>query len=193
MRQTKKGNNYHFGMKAHIGVNADSGVVHTVISTQANVHDVTQALDLLHGQESDAYGDSGYRGVEERQQPESNETEKSQVTTSPQWHTAMMPSKRAKFKSIKEDCVMAQTLDKIEKLKASICAKVEHPFHIIKNLFKYKKTSYRGIAKNAARHTMLFALANLLIVKKSLLAPEHCRVQKVRWAAKYDYIELKCI
>lgn len=180
MRQTKKGNNYHFGMKAHIGVDADSGVVHTVISTAANVHDVTQALDLLHGQESDVYGDSGYRGVQKRQQQKQEERQESmQDTASPQWHIAMMPSKRARLKSIKEHSALAQTLDQIEKLKASIRAKVEHPFHIIKNLFKYKKTSYRGIAKNAARHTMLFALANLVIVKKSLLESGRCCVQKV--------------
>ena len=73
---------------------------------------------------------------------------------------------------------LAQTIDQIEKLKASIRAKVEHPFHIVKNLFRYKKVSYKGIAKNAARHTVLFALANLVIVKKALLSPGHNYAQK---------------
>jgi transposase, IS5 family len=175
MHQTKKGNNYHFGMKAHIGVDADSGLVHSVINTAANVHDITQALDLLHGKEQTAYGDSGYRGIEKRQQEQ-------QAAASAQWHTSMMPSKRKVIKSAKAKegttGQLAQTLDQIEKLKASIRAKVEHPFHIVKNLFKYKKVSYRGIAKNAARHVMLFALANLVIVKKQLLSPGQYYVPK---------------
>lgn len=170
MHQTKKGNNYHFGMKAHIGVDADSGLVHSVTNTAANVHDITQANALLHGQEKDVYADSGYRGIEKRQQEKQKEQ---QASASPQWHTSMMPSKRKAIKAAKTQngatAQLAQTLDQIEKLKASIRAKVEHPFHIVKNLFKYKKVSYRGIAKNAARHTMLFALANLVIVRKQLL------------------------
>ncbi len=66
MRQTKKGNQWHFGMKAHIGVDAESGLVHTVIGTAANVSDVTQAARLLHGQEQGAFGDAGYQGVDKR-------------------------------------------------------------------------------------------------------------------------------
>ena len=94
----------------------------------------------------------------------------------------MMPSKRKAIKAAKlqegTTGLLAQTIDQIEKLKASIRAKVEHPFHIVKNLFKYKKVSYKGIAKNAARHIMLFALANLVIVKKQLLSTGHNCVQK---------------
>ena len=173
MHQTKKGNNYYHGMKAHIGVDAESGLVHTVTHTAANAHDVTQATNLLHGQESDVYADSGYRGIEQRKEAQDVDVN---------WHIAMMPSKRKAIKAAKTQegstGKLAQTLDSIEKLKASIRAKVEHPFHIIKNLFKYKKVSYKGLAKNAARHTMLFALANLVIVKKSLLAQGHCHAQK---------------
>lgn len=165
MHSTKKGNNHYFGMKAHIGVDAESGVVHTVTTTAANVHDITQATNLIHGQETDVYGDSGYRGIEQR-----DEAQDADVN----WHIAMMPSKRQAIKAAKVQAgstgKLAQTIDQIEKLKASIRAKVEHPFHIIKNLFKYKKVSYKGIAKNAARHIILFALANLVIVKKSLLS-----------------------
>jgi IS5 family transposase len=174
MQQTKKGNNFYFGMKAHIGVDAESGVVHTVTNTAANTHDITQATNLLHGQETDVYADSGYRGIEHREEAQDLDVK---------WHIAMMPSKRKAIQEAKQQDgatgKLAQTQDEIEKLKASIRAKVEHPFHIIKNLFKYKKVSYKGIAKNAARHTMLFALANLVIVKKSLLNPRDNYVQKM--------------
>lgn len=173
MHSTKKGNNHYFGMKAHIGVDADSGVVHTVTNTAANAHDITQATNLLHGQETDVYGDSGYRGIDKRGEAQGLEV---------QWHTSMMPGKRQAIKAAKVQAgstgKLAQTIDQVEKLKASIRAKVEHPFHIIKNLFKYKKVSYKGIAKNAARHIILFALANLVIVKKSLLSQGQNYVQK---------------
>lgn len=173
MHQTKKGNNFYFGMKAHIGVDAESGLVHTVSHTAANAHDITQASSLLHGQERDVYADSGYRGIDKREEAQGLDVN---------WHIAMMPSKRQAIKAAKTQNGatgrLAQTLDDIEKLKAGIRAKVEHPFHIIKNLFKYKKVSYKGIAKNAARHTMLFALANLVIVKKSLLIQGKNYVQK---------------
>lgn len=173
MQQTKKGNNFYFGMKAHIGVDAETGVVHTVTHTPANAHDITQATNLLHGQETHVYGDSGYRGIDKREEAQDINV---------QWHTSMMPSKRKAIKQAKQQDSatgqLAQAIDQIEKLKASIRAKVEHPFHIVKNLFKYKKVSYKGIAKNAARHTMLFALANLVIVKIMLLNQEHNYVQK---------------
>lgn len=175
MHSTKKGNNHYFGMKAHIGVDAESGVVHTVTNTAANAHDITQANALLHGKETDVYTDSGYRGIQKR-----GETQK--LNSDVQWHIAMTPAKRKVIKAAKTQAgstgQLAQTIDQIEKLKASIRAKVEHPFHIIKNLFKYKKVSYKGIAKNAARHVMLFALANLVIVKKSLLIQGKNYVQK---------------
>jgi transposase, IS5 family len=173
MHSTQKGNNHYFGMKAHIGVDAESGVVHTVTNTAANAHDITQATNLLHGQEIHVYGDSGYRGIDKREEAQDLDV---------QWHIAMTPAKRKAIKVAKtQDGAagqIAQTIDQIEKLKASIRAKVEHPFHIIKNLFKYKKVSYKGVAKNAARHTMLFALANLVIVKKALLSQGHNYVPK---------------
>lgn len=175
MHSTQKGNNHYFGMKAHIGVDAESGLVHSVINTAANTHDITQASSLLHGQETDVYADSGYRGIAQREEAQA-------LNPDLQWHIAMMPSKRKAIKAAKQQGgatgKLAQTLDQIEKLKASIRAKVEHPFHIVKNLFKYKKVSYKGIAKNAARHTMLFALANLVIVKNSLLRQGHNYVPK---------------
>jgi IS5 family transposase len=162
-------------MKAHIGVDAETGVVHSVTNTAANVHDITQANALLHDKETDVYADSGYRGIQKR-----GETQ--EMNPDVHWHTSMMPSKRKAIKAAKlhdgATGLLAQAIDQIEKLKASIRAKVEHPFHIVKNLFKYKKVSYKGIAKNASRHVMLFALANLVIVKKQLLNPGHSNAQK---------------
>ena len=156
MHQTKKGNQWHFGMKAHIGVDAQSGLVHTVIGTAANVSDVTQAGALLHGDEEDAFGDAGYRGVHKREEAQG-----------PSWHVAMQPGKR---RQLDQASKWAQLLEQAEQLKASIRAKVEHPFHVIKNLFRHKKVRYKGLAKNEAQLFSLFGLANLVIAKRRLLA-----------------------
>jgi IS5 family transposase len=127
MHQTKKGNQWHFGMKAHAGVDADSGLVHTVTTTAANAHDITQASQLLHGGETDVFADSGYRGVEKRKEVQAKHP---QVN----WHIAMMPGKR---KALKKDTPMGAILDKLEQAKARIRAKVEHPFRVIKRQFAY--------------------------------------------------------
>ena len=137
MHQTKKGNQWHFGMKAHIGVDAESGTVHTVRGTSANVNDVVEANSLLHGEESDAFGDAGYQGVEKR--PDAK--------TEVRWHTAMRPGKRRALDKSTPCCELA---DKIEKIKASIRAKVEHPFRVIKRQFGHVKVRYRRLAKNTA-------------------------------------------
>ena len=129
-------------MKAHIGVDAESGLVHTVVGTAANVNDVTQAGALLHGQESVAFGDAGYRGVHKREEAQG-----------PKWHVAMQPGKRRQLDLTRK---WARLLEKAEQLKASIRAKVEHPFHVIKNLFRHKKTRYKGLAKNEAQLFSLF-------------------------------------
>ncbi len=156
MHQTKKGNQWHFGMKAHIGVDAESGLVHTVIGTAANVNDVTQAQALLHGNEKEAFGDAGYQGAAKR--PEA----KGEVN----WNIAMRPGKRRALNmGRKLDCLR----DQIETIKARIRAKVEHPFHIIKNRFGLKKARYRGLSKNTAQLMTLFGLANLMIAKHRLL------------------------
>ena len=143
MHQAKKGNQWHFGMKAHIGVDAQSGLGHTLVGTAANVRDVTQAQALLHGNETDAFGDAGYQGVEKRV-----ESQELPVT----WHVAMRPSKRK--------IPLGDLLERIEHAKASIWAKVEHPFHVVKNLFRHRKTRYRGLAKNTAQLFSLFGFAN---------------------------------
>lgn len=159
MQQTKKGNQWHFGLKAHIGVDAESGLVHSVIGTSANVHDVTQAAALLHGDEEVVFADSGYQGADKR--PEA----KAGVT----WHVARRPSSRKP-----SECSgrLGKTIDKIEYLKASVRAKVEHPFRVIKQQFGYAKVRYRGLAKNTARLTMMFALSNLWMARRKLLGAQ---------------------
>ncbi len=156
MHQTKKGQQWYFGMKAHIGVDAQSGLVHTLIGTAANVSDVTQAQALLHGDETVALGDAGYQGVEKR-----DENLECPVT----WHIALRPSKR---KALRET-PQGKLVDWIERTKASIRAKVEHPFHVVKNLFRHRKTRYRGLAKNTAQLFSLFGFANLVLAKRALL------------------------
>ena len=158
MHQAKKGNQWHFGMKAHIGVDADSGLVHTVIGTAANVSDVTQAAGLLHGEESDVFADAGYQGVDKRD-------EVKELKLEAKWHVAMRPGKRRVL-----DCARRshQLIEEREQLKASIRAKVEHPFRVVKQQFGYAKVRYRGLAKNTARLTMLFAMSNLWMVRRTL-------------------------
>jgi transposase, IS5 family len=163
MHQTKKGNQWYFGMKAHIGVDAQSGLVHSVSGTAANVADIAQTHALLHGQEKQAYADAGYLGVEKREEI---------ATSSPdvEWHVA---AKRGKVKAMAEGLLKELTV-RLERVKAQVRARVEHPFHILKNLFRHRKTRYRGLAKNTAQLHSLFALANLFIARRPLLntAPE---------------------
>ena len=155
MHSAKKGNQWHFGMKAHIGVDAHSGLVHSVIGTAANVNDVTQAQGLLHGEETDGFGDAGYQGVEKREE---------NLGVPLTWHIALRPGKRRALSQSDED----QLQERLEHTKARIRAKVEHPFHIIKNLFRHRKARYRGLAKNTAQLFTLFGLANLLLAQRWL-------------------------
>ena len=156
MKQSKKGNQWHFGMKAHIGVDAQSGLVHTVKGTSGNVNDVVPANSLLHGEESEVFADSGYRGADKR--PEAKE--------GLNWHIARRPSSRKPFENTGK---IGQIIDKIEHLKASVRAKVEHPFRVIKRQFGHVKVRYRGLAKNTAQLHTLFALANLWMARGTLL------------------------
>lgn len=157
MHQTKKGNQWHFGMKAHIGVDADSGLVHTVVGTAANVNDVTQAKKLVHGEEADVFADAGYQGVAKREEVQDLEVN---------WHVAMRPGKR---RALDKSTPMGSILDKLEQTKARIRAKVEHPFRVIKRQFGYVKVKYRGLAKNTANLMTLFALSNLWMARRRLL------------------------
>ena len=154
MHQTKKGNQWHFGMKAHIGVDADSGLVHTVIGTAANVNDVTQGHALLHGEEEVVFADAGYQGAPKRDE-----------ATGVDWHIAMRPGKRKQQKHTPWGALLEQA----EKLKAGVRAKVEHPFRVIKRQFGHTKARYRGLAKNTAQLMTLFALSNIWMVRKVLL------------------------
>jgi IS5 family transposase len=156
MHQSKKGKQWHFGMKAHIGVDAHSGLVHTVIGTAGNVSDVTQAQALLHGDEQMAFGDAGYQGVEKREENQAATVE---------WQVAMKPSKR----KLLEGTELGRLVEQLEYAKARIRAKVEHPFHVVKNIFKHRKTRYKGLAKNTAQLFSLFALTNLVLARRWLL------------------------
>ena len=154
MHQTKKGEQWHFGMKAHIGVDADSGLVHTITTTAANESDVAQVADLLHGKEEDVYADSGYRGAPARVGREDLN-----------WHIAARPSDIARMPEGK-----AKTrVRKEEHRKASVRAKVEHPFRVIKRQFGLMKVRFRGLRKNTAHLVTLFALSNLWMARRSLM------------------------
>ena len=155
LHSSQKGNQWDFGMKAHIGADADSGLVHTVRGTPGHIHDVVEGNSLLHGQEVHAYGDAGYQGIHKR--PDA----KPEVT----WHVAMRPGKHH---ALDKSDPLDQLTDKIEKAKASIRAKVEHPFRVIKRQFGYVKTRYRGLKKNTAQLVTLFALSNLWMVRQKL-------------------------
>jgi transposase, IS5 family len=157
MHQTKKGNQWYFGMKAHIGVDAQSGLVHSVVGTAANVHDLTPLPDLLHGEEVHVLGDAGYRGVEKRAEHKGRKVK---------WYVAMLPGKR---RALDEKDPIDKLIKKAEKIQAGVRAKVEHAFRILKQQFKYAKVRYRGLEKNTMQLTTLFMLGNLWQVRKALM------------------------
>lgn len=124
-----------------------------------HVSDISQAQALLHGDEAMAFGDAGYQGVEKREE---------HLETPVTWHLAMRPGKRRALDKSPE----GEQQEWLEQAKASIRAKVEHPFHVVKNLFRHRKTRYRGLAKNAAQLFSLFGLANLMLARRWLLNPQ---------------------
>ena len=155
MHQTKKGNQWHFGMKAHIGVDVASGVVHTMVGTAANEADINQTAALLHGQEEAVFADAGYTGADKRPELEDRDIS---------WNIAI---KRGIIKALPK--ALRDWAEAVERALSQVRAWVEHPFHVVKNLFRHRKLRYRGLAKNTAQLRTLFALANLVIVKKTLL------------------------
>ena len=157
MHSSQKGNQWHFGMKAHIGVDADSGLVHTVRGSSGHVADITEGHSLLHGQETDVFADAGYCGIDKR----------ADAKPGVLWHVAMGPAKR---KALDKAKPVEALIDKLEKLKAGIRAKVEHPFRILKRQFGYQKVRYRGLKKNTLQIKTLFALANLWMVRHRMAA-----------------------
>ena len=152
MHQTKKGNQWYFGLKAHIGADRDSKLVHTVVVTAANVADITKTAELLHGQEQQVHADAGYIGVEKR-------AEIVALARPLDWQIA---AKRGTIKALAEGAEKA-AIQAAEKAKAAVRAFVEHPFHIVKNLFRHRKVRYRGLAKNGHQLYTLFGLANVVI------------------------------
>ncbi len=156
MHSSKKGEQMYFGMKAHIGADAESGLVHTVRATSGNVHDVVEGNSLLHGAEKLAFGDAGYQGIEKRTDAIPDVT----------WHIAMRPGKR---RALNKDNEADALIDKAEKLKAGVRAKVEHPFRVIKRQFGFVKVRYRGLKKNTQQLFTLFALSNLWMVRGKLM------------------------
>jgi IS5 family transposase len=152
MHQARKGNQWYFGMKAHIGADRDSKLVHTVVVTAANVADITKTSELLHGAERQVHADAGYLGVEKR-------AEIVALERPIDWQIAR---KRSAIKTMTEGPEKA-ALKAAEKVKASVRAFVEHPFHILKNIFRHRKVRYRGLAKNGHQLYTLFGLANVMI------------------------------
>jgi len=144
-------------MKIHIGVDKDSGLIHSVETTSATVHDITQAENLLHGEEKMMYGDAGYQGVAKRPEMQGKKVE---------FRTSMRHGKRKQLPDTPEG-----HLDEwCERAKSHIRAKVEHPFLVIKRIFGFQKTRLRGMAKNRNKVNVLAALANLYLSRGKILA-----------------------
>ena len=151
MHQTKKGNQWFFGMKAHIGVDSRTKVIHAVAATAANVHDAACLPDLLHGEETKVWGDSAYQGqaaVIEACAPAAQD----------------MTNRRYRRNGVVDEVARAKN-----KTKSRVRAKVEHPFLVIKRLFGFAKTRYRGLDKNAHRLFVTCALTNLYLVRRQLV------------------------
>jgi IS5 family transposase len=154
MHSTQKGGQWYFGMKAHIGVDAGSGYTHTIVVTAANEHDITKASELIREDDEVVYGDSGYQGIEKREEIKADE------------HKAKIDyrinERRGKVNSEPKG-VAQEVARERERRKSSVRSKVEHPFHIVKVLFGYSKVVYRGLSKNLNRLQMMFGMANLLM------------------------------
>ena len=158
MHQTKKGNQYYHGMKAHIGVDAGSGYVHSLTGTAANAHDITEAHNLIREDDEVIYGDSGYTGIEKR-----DEIKEDKHLSQIEYKIGRRPS----MLNVKKDYAGIDWEREIEHRKASVRCMVEHPFLIVKRQFRFSKTVYRGIRKNLNRLYMLFASANILMCARA--------------------------
>ena len=163
MHQTRKGNQWHFGMKAHIGVDSETGIVHSLSTTAANAHGVTEAHNLLHGGETVVWGDAGYQGVHKKEKTQGSDVE---------WQVGMRLGLGRKLDPDSDEAVR-------EKAKASVRAKVEHPFLRVKGLFGYGKVRYRGLMKNTQRLALQSGLGNLLTVEGQLGGSGPCGIPKL--------------
>ncbi len=159
-RQVKKGNAWHFGYKAHIGVDRKTGLVHHLEVTGANVHDVTVVPKLLTGEETEVYGDSGYLGAEKREDAIIYNDQGGKI----RYKTNRRPS-QSKNRSMRSQAQIKRR----EHEKSSVRAKVEHVFGVVKKQFRYRKTRYRGLRKQTAKLNMMFALANLYLADRPCL------------------------
>jgi transposase, IS5 family len=155
MHQAKKGEQWHFGMKAHIGADVDSGLVHTVVTTPANESDVAQIDQLLHGKEKVVHGDAGYIGAHQH-------APRAKVD----WQISRKRGQVNKIANAKQRAKAQRE----ERRKAQIRARVEHPFRVIKRQFGYREVRFKGLMKNTAQVLTLFALANLYLARKRLMA-----------------------
>ncbi len=152
MKQGKKnGREWRFGMKAHVGTDR-RGIVHTLVTTAANASDIGQMHRLLHGREREVYGDQAYWSEAHRQAAQARGI-RYRVNRRPNHSHALSRTERA-----------------INRVRSAIRARGEHAFHVVKNLWGFTKVRYRGLAKNTARLFTMFALANLYLVRRRLLA-----------------------
>jgi IS5 family transposase len=151
MHQTKKDNEWHFGMKAHIGVDSKSRLVHSFVATPANVHDSRVLPDLLHGDETRVWGDSAYRG----------QTAVIRESAPCAADFTQPHSSRAQNLSARQR--------KSNRTKSRVRSRVEHVFHVLKRIFGFVKVGYRGLAKNSHRLAVNFALSNLYLSRRRLL------------------------
>lgn len=148
MHSTKKGNQWYFGMKAHIGVDAGSGLVHTVTATSANVHDIEEGHNLIREDDEVVYADAGYRGIDKR-----DEIEQEEHLKNVEWRIGKGPGKIKEMRqAIHRWCDVKE-----EYLKAKVRSTVEHAFHIMKCIFAFRKVCYKGIEKNLNRLFMIFS------------------------------------
>ena len=159
--QTKKANQWHFGMTAQIGVDVASGVGHTVLGRTAPKADINQMAAVLHGAAEDVFADAGYTGADKRPEHEDRDVCRN------------IAIRRRIINALPKG--LRDLAEPVERALAQVRAGVEHPFHIVNKLFRHKKLRYRGLAQNTAQRHPLFALANLVIVKKTLLVPSPAR------------------
>ena len=155
MKQSRKGQQWYFGMKCHIGVDVESGLVHTVKGTSGAVNDVIEANSLVRPSDREVFADAGYQGAGKRPDARNDVI----------WHIAMRPGKRRTLDMAKP---MDALTEQLERVKAGIRARVEHPFRVLKRQFGHAKVRYRGLAKNTAQLHTLFALANLWMARRKL-------------------------
>jgi IS5 family transposase len=166
MASAKKGNNFYFGSKLHIGVDAGTGYIHSHTTTPANKHDVTETFNLIREDDNIITGDSGYLGIEKREEIQNNPI-LNPTTSNKQYEIVKRPSRLKKFKGFLGETITKFWEKKIEKPIIAKRQKVEYAFLVIKNIFKYKKNPYKGIKKTDNKNSIICALANIYMVAKA--------------------------